>query len=88
MTCSVYVADDLAQARRGLLAALVAGGDDDLARRGEGDRLLGGAGLELGEQGLGRLRGGGDLLGPGGALGLEVRLGPGELGVELVLAAC
>ena len=34
-------ADDLAQARGGLLAALVAGGDDDLAGRGERDRLLG-----------------------------------------------
>ena len=42
-------ADDLAQARRRVLAALVAGGDDDLAGRGEGDRLLGDAGLELGE---------------------------------------
>ena len=62
------LADDLAQARGGLLAALVAGGDDDLAGRGEGDRLGRLAGLELGQEGLGRLRGRRDLLGPGGAL--------------------
>ena len=37
------LADDLAQAGGGLLAALVAGGDDDLAGRGEGDGLLGDA---------------------------------------------
>ena len=66
------VADDLAQPRGGLLAALVAGGDDDLARRGEGDGLLGDAGLELGQRGLGLLGGRGDLLGPRGALRLEV----------------
>ncbi len=78
------LADDLAQARRGLLAALVAGRDDDLAGRGEGDRLGRLAALELGEQGLGGLGRGGDLLGPSGALRLEVGLGPGELAVELV----
>ena len=33
--------DDLAEGRRGLLAALAAGGDDDLAGRGEDDRVLG-----------------------------------------------
>ena len=79
------LADDLAQARGGFLAALVAGGDDDLAGRLEGDRLGGDAGLELGEGRLGHLRERGDLLGPGGTLCLEVRLGPGQLGVELVL---
>ena len=65
--------DDLAEARGGVLAALVAGGDDDLAGRGERDRLLGDAGLELGELGLDRLGRGGDLLGLRGALRLEAR---------------
>ncbi len=76
--------DDLAQARGRLLAALVAGGDDDLARRGEGDGLLGHAGLELGQERLGGLGGRRDLLGPGRALSLEVGLGPGQLGLQLV----
>ena len=79
------VTDDLAQSRGGVLAALVAGGDHDLARRGERDGLLGDAGLELGELSARPLACGRDLLGPGGPLGLQVRLGPGELGVELVL---
>jgi hypothetical protein len=35
------VAHDLAQARSGLLTALLAGGHDDLAGRGERDRLGG-----------------------------------------------
>ena len=78
-------ADDLAQASGRFLAALVAGRHHDLAGRGEGDGLGGDAGLELGERRLGHLGDRGDLLGPGGALGLELRLGPGELGVELVL---
>ena len=77
--------DDLAQARGRLLAALVAGGHDDLAGRGERDRVLRDTGLELGQEGLGRLRGGRDLLGPRGTLALQVGLGPGELLVELVL---
>ncbi len=70
--------DDLAEGGGRLLAALGAGGDDDLARRGEDDRVLGDAGLELGEPGLDLLGGGDDLLGPDGALGLEVRLRGGQ----------
>ncbi len=79
--------DDLAEGGGRLLAALGAGRDDDLARRGEDDRVLGDAGLELGEAGLDLLGGGDDLLGPDGALGLEVRLLGGQLGVQLVLVA-
>ena len=79
--------DDLAEGRGGLLAALVAGGDNDLAGRGEHDRVLGDAGLQLGQPGLDLLGGGDDLLGPGRPLGLEVGLGRGQLGVELVLLA-
>jgi hypothetical protein len=60
---------------RGGLARLLAGGDDDLAGRREDDRLLGLAGLELGEPSLDRLGGRRDLLDPAGALGLELRLG-------------
>ena len=79
--------DDLAEGGGGLLAALAAGGDDDLAGRGEDDRILGDAGLQLGQLGLDRLGGRDDLLGPGRALGLEVGLRRGELGVQLVLLA-
>jgi hypothetical protein len=78
---------DLAQARGRLLAALGAGGDDHLARRGERDGILGDAAAELRERGLGRLSGGRDLLGPGGALRLEIGLGPCQLLVQLVLLA-
>ena len=41
LTRSVSAATILRSARGGVLAALVAGGDDDLAGRGEDDRLLG-----------------------------------------------
>ena len=50
------LADDLAQARGGFLAALLARGHDDLTGRLERDGLGGDAGLELGEGGLGHLR--------------------------------
>ena len=76
--------DDLAQLGRGLLAALVAGADDDLAGRGEDDRVGRLALGQLVERGRGDLRGLGDLLGPGGALGLEIGLGRGQLGAILV----
>ena len=81
LTRSVSAETILRRARGGLLAALVAGGDDDLAGRGEDDRVLGLAGLQLGEPGLDRLGGGDDLLGPDGALALEVGLRRGQLGV-------
>ena len=87
LTRSVSAETILRSARGGLLAALGAGGDDDLARRGEDDRVLGDAGLQLGEAGLDRLGRGDDLLGPDGALGLEVGLRRGQLGVQLVLLA-
>ena len=64
-------AGDLAQPGGGFLATLVPGGDDDLAGRCERDRLLGRAGLEVGEGRLRILGGRGDLLGPRGAVGLE-----------------
>ena len=48
---------DLAQARPGLLGALLARAEHHLAGGGEGDRLLGGAGLELGQARLDLLRG-------------------------------
>ena len=58
---------------------------DDLAGRVEGDRLLGNAALELGQRRLGLL--GRPRRSPrsAGALRLEVRLGPAELRVQLVL---
>ena len=80
-------ADDGAELGRGGLAALLARGDDDLARRLEDDRLLGLAGLELGEPGLDGLGRGDDLLGARGALGLELGLGLLELGRPLVAVA-
>ena len=76
---------DLAQLGGGGLAGLVAGGQHDLARRSEGDRLLGrgrAERLELGLDALGRL---GDRVGRLGALALEVGLGRGERLVQLVL---
>ena len=48
--------DDLLQLRERGLAALLAGRDHDLARRGEGDRLLGDAGAEGLQRGLDILR--------------------------------
>ena len=80
-------ADDGPQLGGRGLAALVAGGDDDLAGRLEDDRLLGGAGLELGEPGLDALGRGDDLLGAGGALRLELGLGRLERGRQLVAVA-
>ncbi len=79
--------DDGPQAGDGLLAALLAGGHDDLAGRGEDDGLLGGRGLDRRQLGFDRLGGRRDLLGPGGPLALQVRLGRGKLDVELVLLA-
>src|SRR4029079_2892504 len=78
---------DLAEGGGGFLAALAAGGNDDLAGRGEDDRVFGDAGLQFGQLGLARLGGRDDLLGPGRALRLEVGLRRGELGVQLVLLA-
>ncbi len=65
---------ELAQAGEGLLAALVAGGHDDLAGGAEGDRVLGGAGAQGLEQRLDALDVGARLVGVGDALGLD--LGP------------
>ena len=79
------VADDLAQASRGVLAALLARRDHDFSGRGERDGLLGDAGLEFGQLVSQTLCLGGDLLGPGGPLGLQVRLRARQFGVELVL---
>src|SRR6185436_18315313 len=77
--------DDLPERRGGLLAALRAGRDDDLARRGEDDRVGGLAGLQLGELGLDGLGRGDDLLGPDRSLLLEVGLRRREGGGQLVL---
>ena len=79
-------ADDLAEVGDGLLAALLAGGDDDLAgrarRRSSRPRRPVLSAFELGLDGLG---GDDDLLGPGGALGLQLRLRRGQLDGQLVL---
>jgi hypothetical protein len=79
--------DDLAESGSRLLADLVAGRDDDLAGRGEDDRVRRGRRLVLGELCLDRLGGRDDLFCPGGPLGLQVGLRPGQLGVQLVLRA-
>src|SRR5436190_246711 len=80
-------ADDLLQAAGGLAAALVAGRHDHLAGRLEGDRLLGRLRAQLGQARLDLLRGGNDLLGPRGALALQVGAGRREGRVQLVLLA-
>src|SRR4029079_9482310 len=77
--------DDLAERRGGLLAPLGAGADDDLAGRTEDDRVGGLAGLQLGELRLDGLGRGDDLLGPDGALLLEVGFRRREGGRQLVL---
>src|SRR6185369_4998692 len=76
---------DLAEGGGRLLAALGACRHDDLAGRGEDDRVLGLAGLEGGQLGLDRLGRGDDLLGPDGPLALEVGLGRGQGRRQLVL---
>ena len=55
---------DLAQARPGLLGALVARAEHHFAGGSEGDRLLGRAGLEVGQPSLDLLGGTADLVGP------------------------
>ncbi len=78
---------DLAESGRRFLAGSGAGRDHHLARNGEGDRLGRGSLAEAGQELLDLLRGLDDLLGAGGPLLLELALGGGKLGVELVLLA-
>ena len=86
LTRSISSRRGLAQGSLGLLAALLAGGHDDLAGGREDDGLLGHA-LEGGAGRLGLVLGLDELVGPLGTLAL--RLGPpgGVRLVELVLAA-
>jgi hypothetical protein len=87
VTRSVSAATILRRAAVASLPAGIAGRDDDLARDREGDGLGGGVLAEVGEELLDLLGGFDDLFGPGRSLLLELALGGGESGVQLVLLA-